>query len=48
MSVDCFFVVTPWRRTSSGSLASAMFTRFWTRTAAMSMFVPGSKLTSRL
>ena len=42
---DCFCVVTPWRRTSSGRRASAWPTRFCTRTAASSASVPGLKVT---
>src|SRR5688572_11356375 len=41
---DCFSVVTPCRRTSSGSRASAWATRFCTRTAASSASVPGRKV----
>ncbi len=44
---DFFFTVTPRRRTSSGSLASAIATRFCTRTCAVSRFVPTSKETVR-
>src|SRR4051812_292567 len=44
---DFFFVVTPIRLTSSGSLAWAMATRFWTSTWAVSRFVPSSNVTSR-
>ena len=43
---DFFLVVTPCRFTSSGSLASAIDTRFCTSTWAMSMSVPRSKVTS--
>ena len=43
--VDCVLTVTPCRRTSSGSLGSAIDTRFWTSTVAMSMSVPMSKVT---
>src|SRR5690606_19909421 len=42
---DFFCVVTPWRRTSSGSRASAWLTRFCTRTVASSASVPGRKVT---
>src|SRR3546814_10151364 len=42
---DCFCVVTPWRRTSSGNRASAWLTRFCTRTVASSASVPGRKVT---
>src|SRR5262249_2829119 len=45
---DFFLVVTPWRLTSSGSLASATLTRFCTSTWAMSRLVPSSKVTSRV
>ena len=48
MLVDCFFVVTPSRFTSSGSIGSAIATRFCTSTAAMSMSAPTSKLTVRV
>ena len=44
---DFFFVVTPIRLTSSGSLASATETRFCTSTWAVSRSVPSSKVTSR-
>ena len=47
MFVDFFFVTTPWRLTSSGSLGSAMPTRFCTSTVAMSMSVPTSNVTVR-
>ncbi len=42
---DFFFVVTPMRLTSSGSLASATATRFCTSTWAVSRLVPSSKVT---
>ena len=42
---DCFCVVTPWRRTSSGRRACAWETRFCTFTAASSGSVPGLKVT---
>src|SRR5690606_33881128 len=42
---DCFWVVMPWRRTSSGRRACAWATRFCTRTAASSGSVPGRKVT---
>ena len=42
---DCFCVVTPCRRTSSGRRASAWATRFCTRTAASSASVPGRNVT---
>ena len=45
MFVDCFLAVIPWRRTSSGSWASAAAIRFWTWTWAMSRSVPISKVT---
>ncbi|MNE60743.1 hypothetical protein D3C80_1559110 [compost metagenome] len=41
---DCFWVVTPCRRTSSGSRAWAWATRFCTFTAASSGSVPGRKV----
>src|SRR6059058_3509160 len=44
---DFFLVVTPWRLTSSGSLASAMDTRFCTSTWAMFRSVPSAKVTLR-
>jgi len=40
-----FFTVIPSRRTSSGSLGSASATRFCTSTCALSMSVPGLKVT---
>ena len=40
MAVDRFLVVTPRRRTSSGSFGVAMATRFWTSTWAKSGLVP--------
>ena len=42
---DCFWVVTPWRRTSSGRRLSTWLTRFCTRTAASSGSTPGRKVT---
>ncbi len=45
IEVDCFSTLTPWRFTSSGSRGSAMATRFWVRTAAMSGSVPILKVT---
>ena len=48
MLVDFFLVVSPWRWTSCGSFGSAMATRFWTRTWAMSRLVPTSNVTVRL
>ena len=45
---DFFLVVTPWRVTSSGSFASAIATRFWVRTWALSRSVPTSKVTFRV
>jgi len=42
---DCFCVVTPCRRTSSGRRACACATRFCTFTAAASGSVPGRKVT---
>lgn len=42
---DCFCVVTPWRRTSSGRRACAWLTRFCTCTCAWSGSVPGLKVT---
>jgi hypothetical protein len=41
---DCFLVVTPWRRTSSGSFGSAIATRFCTRTCASSRSVPSANV----
>ena len=43
---DFFLTVTPWRSTSSGSLASAIATRFCVSTCAWSMSVPRAKVTS--
>ncbi len=43
---DFFLVVTPCRLTSSGSLASAIDTRFCTSTWAMFRSVPGLNVTS--
>ncbi len=43
--VERFSTFTPWRFTSSGSFGSAIFTRFWVRTVAMSTSVPTSKVT---
>jgi hypothetical protein len=43
---DFFLVVTPWRFTSSGSLASAIDTRFCVSTCASSGSVPSLKVTS--
>ncbi len=37
-------VVTPSRRTSSGSFGSATATRFWTSTCALSRSVPSLKV----
>ena len=45
MSGEFFFTVTPSRRTSSGSFGSAIATRFWTSTCAMSRSVPSAKVT---
>src|SRR4051812_18225094 len=45
MAVDRFLVVTPRRRTSSGSFGAAMATRFWTRTWARSGLVPSLNVT---
>src|SRR5206468_11410812 len=39
-SSDLLSVVTPTRRTSSGRRGSAIATRFWTRTCALSRSVP--------
>src|SRR5882757_5941256 len=44
---DFFLVVTPWRLTSSGSLAWATDTRFCTSTWAMFRSVPSAKVTLR-
>ena len=44
-SGDCFCVVTPSRRTSSGSRASAIATRFCVSTCALSRSVPSLKVT---
>ena len=44
MSGDCFFVVTPMRCTSSGSVGIAMATRFCTSTCAVSRLVPSLKV----
>ena len=44
MLVDCFSVVTPCFFTSSGIFGIALETRFCTRTVAMSMSVPTSKV----
>ncbi len=41
---DCFWVVTPWRRTASGNRASAWLTRFCTRTVASSASTSGWKV----
>ena len=48
MSVDCFLVIMPCRCTSSGSLGTAIATRFCTSTWAMSRSVPTSNVTVRL
>ena len=45
MLVDCFLTVTPCRRTSSGSIGSAIATRFCTSTWAASRLVPISNVT---
>ena len=42
---DCFFTVTPYWRTMSGSMAWAACTRLFTLTVAMSGSVPISKYT---
>ena len=44
-SVACLVTVTPIWRTCSGSRGSAIATRFWTSTCAVSMSVPGRKVT---
>ena len=44
-SGDCFVVVMPRRRTSSGNLGSACETRFCTCTCASSIRVPSLKVT---
>ncbi len=45
MSGEFLSTVMPSRRTSSGSRGSAMATRFWTRTWAVSRSVPSLKVT---
>lgn len=45
MSGERFLTVTPMLRTSSGRRGSATAIRFWTRTCAVSMLVPTSKVT---
>src|SRR5436190_1531383 len=47
MSGERFLTVTPMARTTSGSVGSAMATRFCTSTWAMFTSVPSSKVTSR-
>ena len=48
MLVDCFLTVIPCRRTSSGRSGSAIATRFWTMTCAVSRSVPISNVTVRV
>ena len=45
MSGELLFTVTPIWRTSSGSLGSALATRFWTSTWLWSTLVPCSNVT---
>ena len=48
MSGDRFLTVTPMALTTSGSVGSAMATRFCTSTWAMFTSVPSSNVTSRV